>query len=181
MTPPSCAESIRVKVQTERGGSSPLSHIYGGSKIFTRPVTKRAYASHNLLIGGQAPDGSPSLSDCRSSPADTRRRRLYQQRLRPSGSTCCQLGRPLGWRTEGWWTFEASETGGLKSEDGQVRTENGFLYVYAEATDASNLVWEADNKDFRENIGGTSYNMIELELEAEDDGSWVLPLTCEGV
>ena len=86
-----------------------------------------------------------------------------------------------GWRTEGWWTFEASETGSLKSEDGQVRTENGFLYVYAEATDDSGLVWEADNEDFRENIGGKSYNMVELELKAEDDGSWILPLLCEGV
>ena len=84
-----------------------------------------------------------------------------------------------GWRTEGWWTFEASETGSLKAEDGQVRTENGFLYVYAEATDDSKLVWEADNEDFRENIGGKSYNMVELELKAEDDGSWVLPLLCE--
>lgn len=85
-----------------------------------------------------------------------------------------------GWRTEGWWTFEASETGSLKSEDGQVRTENSFLYVYAAATDDSGLVWEADNEDFQENIGGKSYNMVELELEAEDDGGWVLPLTCEG-
>ncbi len=85
-----------------------------------------------------------------------------------------------GWRTEGWWTFEASEISSLKSEDGQVRTENGFLYVYAAATDDSGLVWEADNEDFRENIGGKSYNMVEIELEAEDDGSWVLPLLCEG-
>ena len=85
-----------------------------------------------------------------------------------------------GWRTEGWWTFEASEMGSLKAEDGQVRTENGFLYVYAAATDDSGLVWEADNEDFQENIGGKSYNMVEIELKAEDDGSWVLPLTCKG-
>ncbi len=86
-----------------------------------------------------------------------------------------------GWRTEGWWTFAASENGSLKSEDGQVRTENGFLYVYAEATDDSRVVWEADNADFRENIGGKSYNMLEIELEPEADGSWVLPLHCEGL
>ena len=84
-----------------------------------------------------------------------------------------------GWRTEGWWTFKPSETSSLKSEDGQIRTENGFLYIYATATDDSGLVWEADNADFRENIGGTSYNMVEIELKAEDDGSWVLPLTCD--
>ena len=78
-----------------------------------------------------------------------------------------------GWRTEGWWA--------LKSEDGQVRTSNGFLYVYAEATDDSGVVWEADNADYRENIGGKSYDMLEIELEPEADGSWVLPLHCDGL
>jgi len=86
-----------------------------------------------------------------------------------------------GWRNEGWWTFAASESGALKAEDGQVRTSNGFLYVYAEATDDSGVVWEADNADYRENIGGRSYNMLEIELEPEADGSWVLPLYCEGL
>lgn len=86
-----------------------------------------------------------------------------------------------GWRTEGWWTFEASETSSLTSEDGQVRTENGFLYIYGEATDDSQLTWEADNDEYRENIGGTSYNMIEIELQAEKDGSWILPMSCEGL
>lgn len=84
-----------------------------------------------------------------------------------------------GWRTEGWWTFAASEGGSLKAEDGQVRTANGFLYVYAEATDGSGVVWQADNADYRENIGGRSYDMIEIQLEPEDDGSWVLPLYCD--
>jgi uncharacterized membrane protein len=83
-----------------------------------------------------------------------------------------------GWRTEGWWSFAADESSSLKSEDGQVRTENGFLYVYAQATDKSGLVWEADNTDYQENIEGKSYNMVEIELEPEEDGSWVLPLTC---
>ncbi len=83
-----------------------------------------------------------------------------------------------GWRTEGWWPLAASENSSLKSEDGQVRTENGFLYVYAAATDDSGLVWEADNAKFSENIEGKSYNMVEIELEPEADGSWVLPLNC---
>lgn len=62
-----------------------------------------------------------------------------------------------------------------------MRTANGFLYVYAQATDDSGIVWEADNGDFRENIGGKSYNMLELELEPEADGSWVLPMYCDGL
>ncbi len=86
-----------------------------------------------------------------------------------------------GWRTEGWWEFAPSETGRLSSEDGQIRTENGFLYVYGEATDGSGVVWEAENADFRENIDGASYNMVEIELVAEDDGSWILPMRCEGL
>ena len=85
-----------------------------------------------------------------------------------------------GWRNEGWWAFEASETGRLTAEDGQIRTSNGFLYIWAQATDDSGLVWEAANAKFQENIDGKSYNMVEIELEAEDDGSWVLPLLCEG-
>lgn len=83
-----------------------------------------------------------------------------------------------GWRTEGWWPLTPSESSSLKSEDGQVRTENGFLYVYAAATDDSGLVWEADNAKFSENIEGKSYNMVEIELEPEADGSWILPLNC---
>lgn len=83
-----------------------------------------------------------------------------------------------GWRTEGWWAFNPSQSSSLKSEDGQVRTGNGFLYVYAYATDDSGLVWEADNTKFQENIDGKSYNMVEIELEPEDDGSWILPLNC---
>jgi len=88
-----------------------------------------------------------------------------------------------GWRNEGWWEFDAStaEAKSLTSEDGQVRTENGFLYIYAEATDDSGTVWEANNADFRENIGGKSYNMLEIELKPEADSSWVLPLYCEGL
>lgn len=83
-----------------------------------------------------------------------------------------------GWRTEGWWDFAASASGTLKSEDGQVRTGNTFLYVYAYATDDSGLVWEADNADFQENIDGKSYNMVEIELKPEADGSLILPLNC---
>lgn len=83
-----------------------------------------------------------------------------------------------GWRTEGWWAFTASQSSSLKSEDGQVRTSNGFLYVYAYATDDSGLIWEADNAKFQENIDGKSYNMVEIELKPEADGSWILPLNC---
>jgi uncharacterized membrane protein len=88
-----------------------------------------------------------------------------------------------GWRTEGWWEFAASTPTPqrLTSEDGQVRTANGFLYIYAEAADGSGVVWEADNEDFREVIDGQSYNMLELEMDAEEDGSWVLSLGCEGL
>lgn len=85
-----------------------------------------------------------------------------------------------GWRTEGWWALKPQETSSLKSEDGQIRTQNGFLYVWAQATDDSGLVWEAEDAKFRENIGGKSYDMVEIKLEAEDDGSWVLPLLCDG-
>ena len=85
-----------------------------------------------------------------------------------------------GWRTEGWWAFAPSEASSLKSEDGQIRTANGFLHVWAQATDDSGLVWEAKDAEFQENIDGKSYNMVEIELEAENDGSWVLPLLCEG-
>jgi uncharacterized membrane protein len=88
-----------------------------------------------------------------------------------------------GWRTEGWWEFAASTPApqSLTAGDGQVRTANGFLYIYAETTDGSGVVWEADNEDFREVIDGQSYDMLELEMDAEDDGSWILSLACEGL
>lgn len=71
------------------------------------------------------------------------------------------------------WRFEAGQVLFPVYESRRLRPTTGRVYYRAEA---DGLLWEGNS---RMNVAGTDYQMRELDLDADSDGDYRLPIACD--
>lgn len=77
------------------------------------------------------------------------------------------------WVNAGWWTIQTDQTAVLSSNAyGQVRSLNRIFYLYAESL---SYTWVGDTT---ETVGKRTVKMLRIELPKDNDGDWILELTC---
>ena len=82
-----------------------------------------------------------------------------------------------GWRTTGWWNFDAGEGAYLSSSNKRLLSNNVVWYYYAKVTDASGLHWPGKHSySFR----GETVKMKRME-DHNGENRWKITCTYRGV
>lgn len=80
------------------------------------------------------------------------------------------------WEYKYWWRFDAYESDFLAVEGTRISSDNSYFYLYADATDGSDWLW---NGDKRLDFGDMILETREMKLEKDRDGDWSLVLSCD--
>jgi len=75
-----------------------------------------------------------------------------------------------GWKTDGWWTFNAYEKAYLSDVGGDLRTNDINLYFYAQTTDGYSGEWGGE---YEYEYEGETYNMAKI-VDKQGDTKWAI-------
>ena len=78
------------------------------------------------------------------------------------------------WVTKSWYSYDGNSGSYLASGGQRLKTSNDVAYIYARSI-LGNEIWEGEHA---RKIGRTTYKMRQVTMTVDEDGDYVVSLTC---